>query len=127
MANEIISTDVVPVNTNNQVVTGDTFDYEKKIAALSPAERESYLEIGKKLDVHDMNSIQAYGSEVSSIVSKNGDVLLNTVRAEMICLVNLTVLTMILIVIPVHTAVHSSGSGTVCQVLRNWQLLLMPL
>ena len=66
MANEIISTDVVPVNTNNQVVTGDTFDYEKKIAALSPAERESYLEIGKKLDVHDMNSIQAYGSEVSS-------------------------------------------------------------
>ena len=82
MANEIISTDVVPVNTNNQVVTGDTFDYEKKIAALSPAERESYLEIGKKLDVHDMNSIQAYGSEVSSIVSKNGDVLLNTVRAD---------------------------------------------
>ena len=31
MANEIISTDVVPVNTNNQVVTGDTFDYEKKM------------------------------------------------------------------------------------------------
>ena len=82
MANEIISTDVVPANTNNQVVAGDTFDYEKKIAALSPAERESYLEIGKKLDVHDMNSIQAYGSEVSSIVSKNGDVLLNTVRAD---------------------------------------------
>ena len=44
MANEIISTDVMPVNTNNQVVTGDTFDYEKKIAALSPAERESNRE-----------------------------------------------------------------------------------
>ena len=57
MANEIISTDVVPVNTNNQVVTGDTFDYEKKIAALSPAERESYLEIGKKLDVYEVSDV----------------------------------------------------------------------
>ena len=60
----------------------DSFDYEKKIASLTPAERDNYMQIARSLDVHDMNSIQAYGSEISSIVSKNGDVLLSTVHAD---------------------------------------------
>lgn len=72
-------------NSNIVSTTGatmDNFDYGKRIAALTPAERERYLEVAKKIDLHDANSIQSYGSEVSAIVAHNGEVLLSSVNAS---------------------------------------------
>ena len=51
-------------------------------AALTPEKIERYQSITKSLVVTDMNSINNYGSELSTIMSQNSDELLKAVRTD---------------------------------------------
>lgn len=68
--------------TTQQTVQKDSFDYESKIAALSFDDRKKYLEKASKLNINDVNSIQQYGSDIASEVSRAGDSLLMQVKAD---------------------------------------------
>ena len=58
------------------------YDYNLKMAALTPAEKNHYLELSSKIKIDDMSSISHYGSELSAIVASNGDTLLETVKGN---------------------------------------------
>lgn len=58
------------------------YDYTLKLAALSPDERRHYLEKASKIKMDDMSSISHYGSELSQVVSQNGNTLLESVRGN---------------------------------------------
>lgn len=62
------------------VVNG--FDYSKSIDTLSEADRVKYMEIAKQISDNDINSIQTYGSDVSSVVQRNGDDLLRITKSN---------------------------------------------
>ena len=66
------STDIVKVNGES---TGGvtTFDYGMRMASLTPEERTHYLEVAKKIDTNDVNSVLRYGNEISSTIAQNGD------------------------------------------------------
>ena len=51
-------------------------------ASLTPEKIERYESIRKSLVVTDMNSINSYGSELSTIMSQNSDELLKAVRTD---------------------------------------------
>lgn len=51
-------------------------------ASLTPEKIERYQSIAKSLVVTDMNSINNYGSELSTIMSQNSDELLKAVRTD---------------------------------------------
>lgn len=57
------------------------YDYDTRIAALTPEEREKYRKIGEIINVNDTNSVQTYGSELSKTIAKCGDTLLSSVRS----------------------------------------------
>lgn len=67
----------VPTMPNNGV-----YDYNMKLAALTPTEKEHYLEMSSKIKMDDMSSISHYGSELSAVVASNGDTLLQTVKGN---------------------------------------------
>lgn len=58
------------------------FDYETKIKTITPEAKERYLALTDKLDYHNASTLQSYGADLSSIISKNGDALLSTVRSD---------------------------------------------
>ena len=62
--------------------TAGVYDYGMKLAALSPEERKAYLSKASKIKMDDMSSISHYGSELSQVVSSNGDTLLSSVRGN---------------------------------------------
>ena len=75
------------VTAMSQVVTeqpliADNYDYEKQIAALTPQQKEYYLEISKSIDINKPASVQDYGMELSNIVARNGDMLLSSVKSD---------------------------------------------
>lgn len=84
-----------------QSATVAGYDYEKRIAALSPEERSKYLALTEKVDVHNLTTVHEYGSELNSVVAENGERFLSSVKAtdggEIVNLVNdlLTQLNMI--------------------------------
>lgn len=68
------------IQTANAVITN--FDYERALQALTPAEKDKYLALTDKLDYHNAATLQSYGSDLNTIISKNGDTLLNTVKSD---------------------------------------------
>jgi uncharacterized protein YaaN involved in tellurite resistance len=78
------TTTVVTTETTTSAVSmvENSFDYEKKLALLTPEEREKCLQLTSKIDKNDLSSVQAYGSELSQTVAQNGNALLTSVRAD---------------------------------------------
>lgn len=65
-----------------QPLIADNYDYEKQIAALTPQQKEYYLDIAKSIDINKPASVQDYGMELSNIVARNGDMLLSSVKSD---------------------------------------------
>lgn len=71
------------VKVNGESTGGvTTFDYSMKMASLTPEERTKYLEVAKKIDTNDVNSVLRYGNEISSTIAQNGDSLLTAVKGS---------------------------------------------
>lgn len=72
--------------TINQGITGtittNNYDYNKRIQELTPEEKTKMLAIGSVIDVTDVNTIQNYGSDLTQVISSNGNTLLKAVRAD---------------------------------------------
>lgn len=58
------------------------FNYSDRISKLTPVEKEKYLAMTQHLNPHDIATVQSYGSELSSVINKNGDNLLAAVRGN---------------------------------------------
>ena len=57
------------------------YDYEKRLATLTPEERSKYLALTEKVDVHNLTTVHEYGSELNSVVAENGERFLSSVKA----------------------------------------------
>lgn len=68
--------------SSSLAMAGNSFDYTKKLAMLSPAEKKKFLAMADKIQVNDPTSIQSFGSELSQVVSRNGDVLLEQCKSN---------------------------------------------
>lgn len=87
--------DLIPIEqTDSQQSTAlaAVYDYEMRLAAITPEERNHYLEISSKININDISSVSHYGSELSSVVASNGNALLQSVRgsnsSEVVALTN---------------------------------------
>lgn len=81
------NTALVETATTNNMAVAETpvmgkFDYDKQIAIMSPEDKQRYVALSKGINPADITSIQTYGSELSSVISSNGDLLLQSVRAD---------------------------------------------
>lgn len=65
-----------------ETLTQSQYNYDQRIAAMSTDDKQKYLAMTDKLDKHDMTSVTSYGRELSTVISKNGDNLLNSVRGD---------------------------------------------
>lgn len=63
-------------------VTSSSFDYQNKLASLTPEEREEYKALTVKINPHDLSTLQEYGSELSQVVADNGRHFLSTIKSE---------------------------------------------
>lgn len=61
--------------------TTNGFDYSKKLATITPDERARLLALTEKVDVHNVTSVQEYGSELNEVVAENGERFLSSVKA----------------------------------------------
>ena len=68
--------------TSNMSIITKSFNYDTFISALPQEQKEKYLALSEKIDIHDISSINQYGAELSSIISNNGNMLLESVRAN---------------------------------------------
>lgn len=59
-----------------------TYDYSTKLATMTPEEKNVYLQKADTIKMGDMSSITQYGSELSSVISRNGDSLLDSVKGN---------------------------------------------
>ena len=64
------------------VVGGNSFDYETRLAVLTPEEKTEFLALTNKINSHDLSTVQNYGSELNQVISNNGDALLKSVRSD---------------------------------------------
>lgn len=62
--------------------TTNAYDYSKKLAVMTPEDKEKYRALTVNINPHDMTTIHEYGSELSSVVAENGERLLSSVRAD---------------------------------------------
>lgn len=69
-------------NPGDGKVVVNGFDYSKSIESLSETDRAKYMEIAGQISENDINSIQTYGSDVSSVVQRNGDDLLRITKSN---------------------------------------------
>ena len=78
------STAIATFNEQGQVesLTQSQYNYDQRIAAMSTDDKSRYLAMTEKLDRHDMTTVTSYGRELSTVISKNGDNLLNSVRGD---------------------------------------------
>ena len=78
------STAIATFNEQGQVesLTQSQYNYDQRIAAMSTDDKSKYLAMTEKLDRHDMTTVTSYGRELSTVISKNGDNLLNSVRGD---------------------------------------------
>lgn len=78
------STVIATFNEQGQVesLTQSQYNYDQRIAAMSTDDKSRYLAMTEKLDRHDMTTVTSYGRELSTVISKNGDNLLNSVRGD---------------------------------------------
>lgn len=74
---------VKPTTLSNETtpMVGD-FNYDQRIMLLTADERSQYKELAKSLDTRDVSTVQAYGAQLNSVISNNGDQLLNSVRSD---------------------------------------------
>jgi len=63
-------------------VMAGCFDYDKRIAMLTPKEKEEYRQIASSIKYDDIASVHSFGAELSSVISNNGDELLKAVRCD---------------------------------------------
>lgn len=75
-----MSTEIVQANDNNQNVS--FYNYNAKIASMSDEDKTTYLAMTSSMDPHDIASIQSYGTELTNIISRNGNNLLEAVRGN---------------------------------------------
>ena len=78
------STAIATFNEQGHVesLTQSQYNYDQRIAAMSTDDKSKYLAMTEKLDRHDMTTVTSYGRELSTVISKNGDNLLNSVRGD---------------------------------------------
>ena len=78
------NSNVAMFNDKGQVetLTQSQYNYDQRIAVMSADEKAKYLQKTEKLDRHDMTTVTSYGKELSSVISRNGDNLLNSVRGD---------------------------------------------
>ncbi len=74
------STDV-SVQKSETSLSINNYQYDEKIALLTPAEREHYDKLAASINPQDANSIQTYGTELSKTIARTGDTLLQSVRS----------------------------------------------
>ena len=70
------------VELSSAAPTVGDFNYDQRIALLTPEEKEKYKELSKKLTCNDLTTVQTFGNELSQVIATNGDMLLNSVRAD---------------------------------------------
>lgn len=70
------------LQTATSGVSISNFDYTQLMQTLTPADKDRYLALTDGLDYHNAATLQTYGSDLNSIISKNGDTLLNTVKSD---------------------------------------------
>lgn len=58
------------------------FDYNGYIQQMSTEDKNSALALTDKLDWHNSSTLVNFGAELNNTISKNGDVLLNTVKSD---------------------------------------------
>ena len=78
------NSNVAMFNDKGQVetLTQSQYNYDQRIAVMSADEKAKYLQKTEKRDRHDMTTVTSYGKELSSVISRNGDNLLNSVRGD---------------------------------------------
>lgn len=78
------NTNLATFNEEGRVdsLTQMQYNYDQRIAAMTTDDKAKYLAMTDKLDRHDMTSVTSYGRELNSVISKNGDNLLNSVRGD---------------------------------------------
>lgn len=64
------------------VAGGNSFDYETRLALLTPEEKTKLLALTDKINPRDLATVQNYGSELNQVISDNGNTLLKSVRAD---------------------------------------------
>lgn len=73
-------------NTNVTTMPDDAsvsfFNYSQKIATMTDAEKSKYLAMTEAMNPHDIATVQSYGTELSNIISRNGNNLLEAVRGN---------------------------------------------
>ena len=73
------------LSTEKSVVrtaTSNSYDYERKLAALTEIDKQKYRALTEKVDVHDLTTLHEYGSDLNSVVAENGERLLASVQAQ---------------------------------------------
>lgn len=75
----LVTTDV---QGSNQTTDVNFYNYSSHIAKLSPEEKKKYLAMTSNMSVHDIATVQSYGNELSSVISRNGNNLLEAVRGN---------------------------------------------
>ena len=63
-------------------LSANNYNYDERIALLTPEEKEKYEKIGSTIKVTDVNSVQTFGSELSKTIAQSGDQLLTSVRSS---------------------------------------------
>jgi len=63
-------------------LSANNYNYDERIALLTPEEREKYEKISSTIKVTDVNSVQSYGCELSKTIAQSGDQLLSSVRSN---------------------------------------------
>lgn len=74
MAEEVITKTVQLANREK--------NYDAIIATLTPEQKQDALAKASSIDIKDVNSVRNFGQEVSSIIAKNGDILLDKVKSD---------------------------------------------
>lgn len=59
----------------------NNYNYDERIALLTPQEREHYDKLASAINPKDANSIQTYGTDLSKTIARTGDTLLQSVRS----------------------------------------------
>lgn len=72
----------VVVAKQSDIIQMSNFDFNRKLAELTPEEKAQVTALAVKINPQDMGSVRVYGSELSTVISHNGDELLQSVRAD---------------------------------------------
>jgi len=67
---------------NIHTATTNGYDYANRLATLTPEEKSKYLALTDKVDIHNVSTVQEYGSELNAVVAENGERFLASVKAS---------------------------------------------